>query len=53
MPRLGAMSKAIRNGGIAMVMDLVFIALGAALWLLMVLLVRGLERLAPVEGGRP
>ena len=36
-----------------MAMDVVFIALGAALWLLMVLLVRGLERLAPAQGERP
>jgi hypothetical protein len=35
-----------------MAMDLVFIVLGAALWLLMVLLVRGLDRLAPAQGER-
>jgi hypothetical protein len=35
-----------------MAMDLVFIVLGAALWLLMVLLVRGLDRLAPAPGER-
>jgi len=34
-------------------MDLVFLLLGAALWGLMVLLVRGLERLAPAPGRRP
>lgn len=36
-----------------MLMDLVFLMSGAALWGLMVLLVRGLERLAPARGGRP
>lgn len=35
-----------------MAMDLVFIVVGAALWLLMVLLVRGLDRLAPAPGER-
>lgn len=34
-------------------MDIVFIGLGAALWLLMVLLVRGLHALAPGRQGRP
>jgi len=34
-------------------MDLIFIALGAALWLLAALLVRGLERLEPARGSRP
>lgn len=33
--------------------DLVFIVLGATLWLLMVLLVQGLDRLAPTPGERP
>ena len=34
-------------------MDLIYLALGAALWGVMVLLVRGLECLAPKAGGRP
>jgi hypothetical protein len=34
-------------------MDFVFLVLGAALWGLMVLLVRGLERLAPGQAQRP
>jgi hypothetical protein len=34
-------------------MDLVFLALGAALWGLMVLMVVGLERLAPGQAVRP
>jgi hypothetical protein len=34
-------------------MDLVFLLLGAALWGLMVLLVRGLRRLEPGQAERP
>lgn len=34
-------------------MDFVFVGLGVVLWLLMVLLVRGLERLQPAQKGRP
>lgn len=34
-------------------MDLVFLLLGAALWGAMVLLVLGLQRLAPGQAGRP
>jgi hypothetical protein len=34
-------------------MDLVFLALGAALWGLMVLLVSGLKRLEPGRAERP
>lgn len=33
--------------------DAIFILLGALLWLLMALLVRGLDRLAPAQGERP
>jgi hypothetical protein len=34
-------------------MDFVFIPLGGLLWVLMVLLVRGLQRLAPDQEQRP
>ena len=34
-------------------MDLIYILLGGVLWLLMVLMVRGLARLAPGQGERP
>ena len=34
-------------------MDIVFVALLAALWGLMVLLVKGFKLLEPSEGGRP
>ncbi len=34
-------------------MDLIYLALGAALWALLVLLVRALDRLAPKTGSRP
>ena len=34
-------------------MDLIFIPLGALLWALMVLLVRGLQKLAPHQEPRP
>jgi len=34
-------------------MDFVFLVLGAALWGLMVLLVRGLKRLEPGQAKRP
>lgn len=34
-------------------MDFVFLLLGAALWAAMVLLVRGLQRLAPAQEPRP
>ncbi len=34
-------------------MDFVFIAIAAALWGVMALLVRGFEKLQPPEGGRP
>jgi hypothetical protein len=33
--------------------DFVFLLLGALLWALMALLVRGLAALAPRDGGRP
>ena len=34
-------------------MDFVYVVLGVALWGLMVLLTKGLARLAPKAGGRP
>lgn len=34
-------------------MDFVYVLLGMAVWGLMVLLTKGLARLAPEEGGRP
>jgi|GEM_PF-5000532 hypothetical protein len=34
-------------------MDFIYLGLGALLWVLMVLLVRGLERLAPTGKERP